>query len=183
MTYAVGDVGPGGGLVFLISDCLTYEMAPKTWSGSSEDTDLSRWCSNASTFLSGTFGTAIGTGAQNTVNMEVCTSGPGLEAAVYVDVAGGYSDWFLPSKDELNAMCYYSRNLSASPDPTETCYGGSGTAQDGTFAGGVYGFASDYYWSSSQVAYNSVWRQTFDSGDQKLSGMRYWHSARPIRVF
>ncbi len=31
MTYAVGDTGPGGGLVFLISGGKTYEMAPKNW--------------------------------------------------------------------------------------------------------------------------------------------------------
>ena len=30
VTYAVGDVGPGDGLVFLIANGLTYEMAPKT---------------------------------------------------------------------------------------------------------------------------------------------------------
>ena len=29
--YNIGDVGPGGGLVFLISGGLTYEMARKDW--------------------------------------------------------------------------------------------------------------------------------------------------------
>ena len=33
VSYRVGETGPGGGLVFLISGGKTYEMAPKTWSG------------------------------------------------------------------------------------------------------------------------------------------------------
>ena len=37
--YNIGDIGPGGGLVFFISGGLTYEMAPKTWSGASSDDD------------------------------------------------------------------------------------------------------------------------------------------------
>jgi len=181
VTYAVGDTGPGEGLVFLISGGLTYEMAPKTWSGGIQDPSAA-WCDDTSTILAGTFGTAIGTGAQNTVDMDAgCTSGAGQEAADHV--AGGFTDWFLPSKDELNAMCYYSRNLSASPDPTVSCYGSSGTSQDSTFAAGNYGFANVGYWSSSQYNANDAWDQNFFNGFQFNFAKATPLGVRPVRAF
>ena len=172
--YNIGDVGPGGGLVFLISGGLTYEMAPKTW-GVNELTGIT-WCDDTSTTLAGTFGTAIGTGAQNTVLMDTgCTSGAGQEAADYV--AGGYSDWFLPSKDELNEMCNYSRNPTT--PPTGVCTG----SQDGTFSTGTYGFASGVYWSSSQLLAIDAWGQSLDNGNQSNVRKFITLQVRPVRAF
>ncbi len=63
-SYAVGDIGPGGGLVFLISGGKTYEMAPKAWgTAGAVDPDcklvrVTRHCVQPVT--------AIGTGAANT---------------------------------------------------------------------------------------------------------------------
>ena len=188
VTYAVGDTGPGEGLVFLISGGLTYEMAKKTWSGGIQDPSAA-WCSDTTTTLSGTFSTAVGTGSANTTAMQspACSSGAGVSARAYA--GGGFTDWFLPSKDELNAMCYYSRNLSATPDPTVSCYGSGGTTQDGTFAAGNFGFASDYYLSSSQNNATQAWYQLFGggmgggSGDQ-LSNLKYDpRRVRPVRAF
>ena len=184
VTYAIGDTGPGGGLVFLISGGLTYEMAPKTWSGSSsDDTPTLAWCSDTSTSIVGVVGTLVGTGSANTTAMLAlpCTSGAAFSADAYA--GGGLTDWFLPSKDELNAMCYYSRNLSASPDPTDSCYATSGTSQDGTFAAGSFGFASDRYWSSSQYDAGNAWIQNLVNGypfyDLKSNSLR----VRPVRAF
>jgi len=161
VTYAVGDTGPGEGLVFLISGGLTYEMAPKTWSGGIQDPSAA-WCDDTSTILAGTFGTAIGTGAQNTVDMDAgCTSGAGQEAADYV--AGGYSDWFLPSKNELNAMYTYS------------LVGGFNTA--------TYGFASGDYWSSSQIAQNTAWTQGLVGGSPDFDFKGDALPVRPVRAF
>ena len=179
-TYALGDTGPGGGLVFLISGGLTYEMAPKTW-GANETTGI-EWCNNTSSDVTGAVGTAVGTGSANTTALDAaCTSGAGQSAADYS--ANGLSDWFLPSKDELNAMCYYSRNLTASPDPTVSCYGVAGTTQNGTFAAGTYGFASVEYWSSSQGSSSNAWSLKFGNGSRnyvlKTSTLR----VRPVRAF
>ena len=187
VTYAVGDTGPGEGLVFLISGGLTYEMAKKTWSGGIEDPSIedpsAAWCSDTTTTLSGTFSTAVGTGSANTTAMQspACSSGAGVSARAYP--GGGFTDWFLPSKDELNAMCYYSRNLSATPDPTVSCYGSGGTTQDGTFAAGTYGFDSFYYWSSSQYGAIDAWAQGLGGGGQATGGKFNALRVRPVRAF
>jgi hypothetical protein len=176
-TYALGETGPGGGLVFLISGGLTYEMAPKTW-GANESTGIA-WCSNTSSDITGAVGTAVGTGSANTTAMLSfpCTSGAAVSARAYA--GGGLTDWFLPSKDELNAMCNYSRNPSSPALPSVGCSG----VQNGTFAAGTYGFASGDYWSSSQFNARSAWFQYLDDGDRydvyKTSSRR----VRPVRAF
>lgn len=173
--YNLGDIGPGGGLVFLISGGLTYEMAPNTWSGGSSDPG-SAWC-NTSTLLSGAFGTAIGDGAQNTALMVAgCSSGAGQLAASYN--GGGFTDWFLPSKDELNAMCNYARTWAGAPS-TGACSG----AQDSTFETGVYGFWSGITWSSSQFNSGNAWDQRFSNGAPGTFSKATAFRVRPIRAF
>ena len=173
--YALGGTGPGGGLIFLISGGLTYEMAPKTWSGASEDPTMD-WCNNTSLSVTGAGDTAVGTGSANTTAIDTaCTSGAGQSAADYS--ANGLSDWSLPSKDELNAMCNYSRN-PVTPS-TGTCTGG----QNGPFSSGTYGFAGVDYWSSSQVDASLAWFQRFGDGGQ-IGGFKFGTArVRPVRSF
>ena len=164
VTYAVGDTGPGGGLVFLISGGLTYEMAPKTWSGSSsDDTPMLVWCSDTSTDIDGAVGTAVGTGSANTTAMLAlpCTSGAAFSADAYD--GGGFTDWFLPSQDELNEMWLYSQVV------------GFNTA--------TYGFASGFYWGSSQGNAVSAWIQDLGNGSQGVGGKASALRVRPVRAF
>ena len=94
-----------------------------------------------STSISGADGTAIGTGNQNTIDIVAGCSGFSFAAKVCADLTeGGYSDWYLPSKDELNKL-YLNR----------TAIGG--------FSGGVY-------WSSSEVSSTNAWYQNFSDGGQ-----------------
>ncbi len=179
-TYALGDIGPGGGLVFLISGGLRYEMAPKAW-GVNETTGI-QWCSDASNSV--TTSTAVGTGSANTTAMltsaspfVACTSS--APNAVRAYTGGGLTDWFLPSKDELNAMCNYSRNPSSPALPAVTCAG----SQNGAFAGGAYGFASGDYWSSSQGVAFSAWDQSFNDGLQFNDVKNVTLRVRPVRAF
>jgi hypothetical protein len=162
LVYNVGDIGPGGGLVFLISGGLTYEMAPKTW-GANETTGI-QWCSDTTTSIAGAVDTAVGTGSANTTAMLnlPCTSGAAVAARAYV--GGGFTDWFLPSQDELNEMWLYSQ------------VGGFNTA--------TYGLASVLYWSSTQLSSNTAQGQNFINGspypDPKNSlSLR----VRPVRAF
>ena len=162
LTYSVGDIGPGCGLVFLISGGKTYEMAPKTWTGASDP--AVNWCNNVSLDVLGAVDTAIGTGATNTAAMKAaCTSGAANSATAYS--GSGFTDWFLPSKDELNAMYTYSR---VSGFDTLT-----------------YGFGSDIYWSSSQFNETVAWAQGFDDGTlynpSKSDAVN--QRVRPIRSF
>jgi hypothetical protein len=175
--YNLGDIGPGGGLVFLISGGKTYEMAPKNWGVSGAIDPWEVWC-DVDSDIEGAMGLGVGTGSANTTAMQptACTTGAGVSARAYR--GGGYSDWFLPSQDELNAMCNYSRNTS-SPH-TSPCTG----AQDFVFAGSDYGFASDEYWSSSQVDVGSAWAQVLVDVftawvDIKAVAVR----VRPVRAF
>ena len=77
--------------------------------------------------------------------------------------SGGYSDWFLPSKDELNAMWLYSQVV------------GFNTA--------TYGFASDFYWSSSQFNLDTAWYHDFIDDKQTLAAKFVTLRVRPVRAF
>jgi len=182
--YAIGDTGPGGGLVFLISGGRTYEMATKTWK-SDENVGMN-WCNNDTSVSTGT---GVGDGSANTTAMltnldlfVACTATAANEARGYSD--GVFTDWFLPSRDELNAMCNYSRNPApATPAaPTVPC---SGT-QNATFATGAFGFIAGGYWSSSQsvATLANAYGQSFSGGsqtDRTKTGAN--QRVRPVRAF
>jgi hypothetical protein len=159
-SYALGDVGPGGGLVFLISGGLTYEMAPKTWSGGASDPTMA-WCNVTGIDISGAAGTAIGTGSANTTDMQAaCTSGAAVSARAYT--GGGQTDWFLPSKGQLNAMFNYQGSI------VDTA---------------TYGFASGEYWTSSEDPPSWGWSQRFSDGIQLGLRKDLTASVRPVRAF
>lgn len=178
----LGDTGPGGGLVFLISGGKTYEMAKKTWSGGIADPSYV-WCNVANTSVPGSAarGINIGTGAANTAAIAAfCTSGAGKTVASLV--LDGFDDWFLPSKDELTAMCNYSRTWVGSPS-TATCAG----SQNADFALSAYGFDSANftdYWSSSERYKEQAWAQRVSTtAFQFSSGKNGEERARPVRAF
>ena len=165
---AVGEKGPGGGIVFMTpttpgnASGLFYEAAPSTWSSPSGD-PISTWCSNDNTVL-GVASTVTGTGAMDganktTVMMGVCTSGAANLVDAYVatvnDVA--YADWFLPSKGELQQMYTHRSEIG--------------------------GFSLGEYWSSSEFDKDFVWYQGFDNGNQGTNGKNGNCYGRPVRAF
>ena len=115
-TCAVGDTGPGGGVVYILSTTsgnttgLTFEAARNDWNGSAPD-GKGQWCA-ADTTISG-LGTAIGTGSSNSATIATSCSSTGTDdAAGYVrgKTIGGKTDWFLPSRDEALAI-YTQRSV------------------------------------------------------------------------
>ena len=129
--YNVGDTGPAGGLVFYINpnhetDGWRYlEAAPSDCPGN-DNSDRIQW-GNICWRTTCATTTAIGTGKANTQKI-VNIQGKGSYAAKLCCglTLNGFSDWFLPSKDELNLM-YENLHLHL-----------------------LGGFASDLYWSSSE---------------------------------
>jgi hypothetical protein len=186
VTYQLGDIGPGGGLVFLISGGLTYEMAPNTWSGAGTPDEIASYCDSQSTDVSAANGTAVGTGSANTAAMAAsgsCSSDAAAAVLAYGGTDSSTGQWFLPSQDELNAMCNYSRNPSAPAAPSVSCYESGGTVQDGDFASDTYGFISDPYWSSSQMDRAQAWAQHFNDGNKYFDVKNEPLRGRPIRAF
>ena len=104
------------------------------------------------TLISGADGLAIGTGAQNTI--DIVNEGCGEAADICANLTlGGYSDWFLPSIDELNIMYL---NI-----------GGS----------------NNEYWSSSVYNANTAWIQNFIYGSQYNDSKYYYANVRAVRAF
>ena len=154
--YSIGDTGPAGGKVFYdkgsgSSGWRYLEAAP-----SDQSTDIVWW--NGSYVTTGATATAIGTGEANTATI-VSVQGAGSYAASLCAnlTLGGFDDWFLPSKDELNAM-----------------YGQKGV---------IGGFASDSYWSSSEGSDYYAWGQYFGDGGQGSYGKSNGLRVRAIRAF
>jgi len=158
--YVLRDTGPAGGYIFYdkgygyYSDGWRYlEAAPSDQSGNAG------WgCYEVS--ISGADGTAVGTGEQNTIDIETGCATAGTAADICANLSlGGYGDWFLPSKDELNEM--YT-NLKVH---------------------GVGGFSNNRYWSSSESNANYAWFQYFGLGGQSSNSKFYTDRVRAVRAF
>ena len=74
-------------------------------------------------------------------------------------ILNGYSDWHLPSKEELNSVYVNLKNVGC----------------------GV--FASSYYWSSAGNFTGTAWQQAFDNGRQGASIKDATNYVRAVRVF
>jgi hypothetical protein len=132
-TCALGEIGPGGGLIFITPTTVGnntgkyFEAAPEGWDGSATD-PTAAFCSVAS-IHSGALGTAIGTGEANSnaISSDCIVSASDIATAL---VLNGKDDWFIPSFNELKEM--YTSLHKASPS--------------------LGGFSSANYWSSTDDA-------------------------------
>ena len=112
----------------------------------------------AGTPISGADGTAIGTGCQNTIDIMNGCSTPGIAARICGDlVLGGYSDWYLPSKDELNQL--YINRVS------------------------IGGFTGLRYWMSKEQDNNLGALQDFGNGNLNITVKNSTDCVRAVRSF
>ena len=108
---AVGDIFQGGKVAYIlksgdpgyvadgitrgfISALVDQTTGGSFWGGTSP-------CTN--TNITGADGTALGTGNQNTLDMAKASCTNIVQAVKGVNI-NGYSDWYIPSKDELNKL-------------------------------------------------------------------------------
>jgi hypothetical protein len=139
--------GNGGGLIAAPSDQSTG--TEWGWEG---------------TLISGADGASIGTGEQNTLDIILGYSQSGFPANICANLTlGGYSDWFLPSKDELNEMCL---NIGQE-----------------NVLGNVGGFAKGWYWSSTEYDEHRAWGQYFPFGTQTEYYKNSPNNFRAVRAF
>lgn len=152
--FIIGHYGPAGGIVFQTDGTNGLEAS------SADQATKAEW---------GCFGTAVAgansltNGAQNTTNILAASCSPDTVGnPLAADVVNayslnGYDDWYLPARDELNAL-YLEKDT-------------------------VGGFGTDFYWSSYQGSAHLAWSQSFGAGGLDDKSKRDRRSVRAIRAF
>ena len=118
-----------------------------------------RWY-NGSYTTTGATSPAIGTGLSNTnsiITSQGATSTSYAAGLARAYAGGGYADWYLPSRDELNKL-YLNRIV-------------------------IGGFANSYYWSSTEDDGNLAGLQIFLVGVQGSSDKNSTYAVRAVRAF
>ena len=114
---------------------------------------------NGSYVPTGATTTAIGTGQANTTVIVTIQDAGSYAAQLCNDLTeGGYNDWYLPSKDELDKL--YTNKVA------------------------IGGFADYTYWSSSEGDAYTAWTQNFfDDGNQANFTKDFALLVRAVRAF
>lgn len=159
--YKIGDLAHGG-IVFYVNETGEHGLVSDTVdlaspANAADSTD--QWSTLFQ--LTGATGDGIGAGAMNTLlivsaRREDTDSAARLCADL---VRGGYGDWYLPSKKELNLM------------------------YDNLHVAGLGGFASTVYWSSTEFNDANAWFQFFNFGFQDVISKPSFLRVRAVRAF
>ena len=167
VTLAIGDTHQGGVVFHLFVDGETGYVAGETHGLIAAVEDQSsgiRWY-NGYNVTTGATATAIGTGSANTdaiISVQGATTISYAAGLARAYAGGGYTDWFLPSTDELSQMYYNKTTLE-----------------------GVSGFTafSNYYWSSTELSITYTWGQHFTNGAQFGGDKDFLLYLRAVRAF
>ena len=114
----------------------------------------------------GATATAIGTGSANTdaiISVQGDAQSDYAAGLARAYTGGGYTDWFLPSKDELNQMYINKSTLEA--------------------VSGFNAFITTYYWSSTEKDSYKASMQFFFNGHQTNHSKNYPSKVRAVRAF
>ena len=160
-TFTVGQSALGGIIAYILqsgdpgySSTIQHGLV----AASTDQSTGIRWW-NGSFITTGATGTAIGTGLSNT-NAIISTQG--VIAASYAAglardyLGGGYTDWYLPSKNELDKL-YLNKT--------------------------AIGMSDADYWSSSESTLYGAWQQYLFNGNQSVVDKDQLRDVRAIRSF
>jgi hypothetical protein len=141
----------------------------------------------------GVYGTTTGiTSVINgpTNSASLAALGASYQAAVFCEglTIGGYSDWYLPAKNESEVLYYFlkpstiTNNTSSgsnanavSPEPISTNYTSGSPAQTSAGIGfrigetNAFAAGSANYWVSTEYNSTSAWGQSFSNGETYYS--------------
>jgi hypothetical protein len=147
-----------GGIVFYVDETGQHGLVAAT-----EDLVGFEWgCYGSS--INGADDSAIGTGLQNTLDIvSGCSETPIAASEALALSINGYTDWYLPSKDELIEMY----NIIG--------YGGDN--------GNVGNFQNSWYWSSSEYLNYFAWGVSFGDGYAAGGNKDGTYRVRVIRAF
>jgi hypothetical protein len=162
VALAIGDPYQGGKIAYILKPADPGYVAGQTHGLIAAPADRAtglQWY-NGSFVATGATGTALGTGLTNT---DAIVSVQGAPAAGYAAgwarayKGGGYTDWYLPSKDELNKLFLNQAKIG--------------------------GFGPNYYWSSSEFDAGTAWTQAFDLSHQYAYAKDGPSYVRAVRSF
>jgi hypothetical protein len=160
---SIGDVYQGGIVAYILqADDPGFDATIQKGiiAASSDQGTGIGWYNGSDASSTGATGTAIGTGSANTTAIITIQGGTPTSYAAGLARAhngGGYTDWYLPSKDELNKL-YLNRTA-------------------------IGGFANDYYWSSTEIFNTLAILKNFGFGNEENLGKSYPAYVRAIRAF
>ena len=161
--YQVGDIGPAKGIVFY--DKGLFSNGWQYLEGAPLETEISAQWGAYGYDVAGT-SLVIGSGKRNTelILSKLEELGETSKAAQICSSLNfeDFSDWFFPSRDEMNEMHSYSR----------------------IYSNNSLKISSKYYWSSSQRSINQAWTHTSTTSfhEQEIN-KNYINLVRAIRSF
>ena len=195
---AVGETGPGGGIVFYVQasggtflcgatldlKCKYLEAAPANWLAGTTGDPTRSWATvgNQNTTVVGADGWDIGMGYKNSLAIVAQTgNAAATSAAVEARAYRGNSktDWYLPSKNELNQLCNYAWNITVS-NTTNTCI--PPVNPPATIRSGFTAGTTGTYWTSTGVATNAGFMR-FWKNEWNTFAKSYPYYVRPVRAF
>jgi len=180
--YNLRDIGPAGGWIFHIIDngdgTKTYYEAAPVDQGASVEWINSGPAPNPQETVNGNTGTAVGTGWDNTLAIIAQTNHTSSAALLCRSYnGGGFNDWYLPSKDELERIFWNLRGMAYN-----TVY----NPEVPDAAGGGVGNISGSYWTSSEWNIANpyqIWMQQGINGYQTYMSKSNLYKVRAVRSF